>query len=262
MHRLLVLAAVSGCATPDIPALQAGTGSVSLSRSSYAAPAFQGTGVAYAQFTDSVANLSSCRASATFGSCVVRTHCEDTRDPITFFSAGEITFENTTSPVTLTPRSIGGYDGMGIADGRLFDPATMLAAHAVGADVPPFDLSLKSPESMTGVSPALTTHNEFLRTSDLVFTWMGVTQGSVSVSIVDGIDDVSSITCAFVGADGAGRVPASALAFYDDDGGRVLVEAYAAVSTTLDVWTVQFSVGADAVWADGSIGQQNFFFVN
>jgi hypothetical protein len=79
------------------------------------------------------------------------------------------------------------YDGSGFADDHLFYPATMLAVHAAGAEVPPFDLSLTSPESMTIVSPALTTPNVFSRTSDLAFAWTGVTRGAVSVGVFAGM---------------------------------------------------------------------------
>jgi hypothetical protein len=102
MRGVLMLVVVGGCATSP-QALQSGTGSVSLSSNSYAVPAYEGTGTAYAKFTDAAMNQFSCRTSSTFGPCAVRTHCEDTRDPITFYSAGVITLDNTAAPVTLTP---------------------------------------------------------------------------------------------------------------------------------------------------------------
>jgi hypothetical protein len=73
---------------------------------------------------------------------------------------------------------------------------------------------------------------------------------------------VSTINCVFEGAAGAGTIPAAALAFFGTSGGRVLVKSNTSVSTSLHVWTVEFVVGAEAVWSDGTVGQPNFVFVD
>jgi hypothetical protein len=256
MLRVLALAAVSGCASH--PGSESGV--IALSNSAAALPSNEAHGSARADFASGASAALVCRTSATFGGCRVRTKCVTDDTALTHYSAGLLTIEGTTTaPLTLSPGDSGLYSGAGVADGRISAPSTQLEVHAAGDQVPHFDLSLTSPEPLTVLAPSRAT-TDVARTTDLGVAWTGLTVGTVAVSIDDGLDEPSSIACSFPGAEGAGAIPASALAYFASPSGRLAISANTSVSTTFDAWDVMFRVTDDAAWADGGSGVLNLAF--
>lgn len=256
MHRLSVLAAVSACSGHP----GSGSGLIALSNSAAALPSNEAHGSARADFVDGSSHALVCRTAATVGACRVRTNCVVDDTPVTHFSAGELTFEHTTIiPLTLTPDDGGLYGGAGVADGRISTPRTELAVHAAGDQVARFDLSVLSPEPLTVLAPSRMT-TDVARTTDLDVAWTGLTVGTVSVSIDDGLAEGSSIACSFPGAEGAGVIPASALALFASTNGRLAISAITSAATTVEAWDVMFRVTDDAAWGDGSSGTLNLAF--
>ncbi len=248
MRVWLLVGAVSACATHE----GSGTGEIAISNSAAALPANQASGRASASFSNGSVDRAVCQAATTLGACVVRTNCQGNDEPVTHYSAGAITFDGG-YPITLTPDVGGRYGVSGVADGRLAAPSTPLAVHAAGDQIASFDLSLTSPEPLTVTAPVRAT-TDVVRSSDLAVTWSGLTTGTVTVNITDGLDLSNSIDCTFAGADGAGPIPAAALALFGSASGSLLVTAKTTATTTVDAWDIIFVVTDDAAWADGSTG--------
>jgi len=256
MRRLLVLAAVSGCAGHP----GSGNGVIALSNSAAALPSSEAHGSARADFVDGSSDALVCRTSAMLGGCRVRTNCVVDDTPVSHYSAGELTFEHTTIvPLMLTTDEGGLYGGAGVADGRISTPRSQLEVHASGGQVPHFDLSLTSPEPLTVLAPSRMT-TDVARTTDLDVAWIGLTMGTVSVTIDDGLEQASSIACSFAGAEGAGVIPASALALFTSTNGRLAISAITSASARVEAWDVMFRVTDDAAWEDGSSGELNLAF--
>ena len=243
---LLVLVAVSACTSHAGP----GTGEIAMSNSAAALPASKARGQATAYFANGSLDRAICQAATTLGACIVRTKCQGNDEPVTHYSAGAITIG---TAITLTPDVGGSYGGAGIADGRYVAPNTPLSLHATGDQISSFELSLTSPEPLTVLAPARTT-TEVARTSDLAIVWSGITTGTVSARITNGLDISSSIDCTFAGADGVGTISAAALALFGSASGSLAITAHATATTTVDAWDVRFLVIDDAAWADGSTG--------
>jgi len=245
---LLVLVAFSACTSHAGP----GTGEIAMSNSAAALPSNQASGRASAYFSSGSVDRAICQAATTLGACVVRTNCQGNDEPVQHYSAGELTIDGA-GPIILTPDSGGSYGGAGFADRRSSLPRAPLTVHAAGDQISSFDLSLTSPEPLTVLAPARAT-TDVPRTSDLAVAWSGLTMGTVALNISDGLDSFSSIDCMFAGADGAGTIPAAALALFGRASGSLSITANATATTTVDAWDVRFVVTDDAAWADGRTG--------
>jgi hypothetical protein len=97
--------------------------------------------------------------------------------------------------------------------------------------------------------------------SDFELTWNGGTTGSVALYSSYGTDgDFSYLRCTFPAASGHGTITAAAIQAYGFDG---LASVYTFDVATVQVanWTVDFVVGFDGLWPDGSYAQGGFALI-
>lgn len=184
-----------------------------------------------------------CQSDEIVDGCRVRRVC----NPVSarpFYSAGAITFS--TSPTTTLP------------PGQTSGSASELVANetieisAAGSDVPPFDTSLVVPAQATITS-------RFDQTpppvgEDLTITWIGPNAGVVEVYGFSGIDgDFGFINCALDASNGSGTISRAAI---DRAGGGLLRFSNSSSATiTIGAWTIEVSVGFDAIWPDRTYAQ-------
>jgi hypothetical protein len=191
-----------------------------------------------------------CQSDVTVDACRIQTACNPTN--VTPVAGGQITF-GTTPPTTIVstataPGTIESHDVGEISGGQ---PVTF-AIDGTGA-VPAMSASVVAPTQVT-----ITSNFDGVRipaTSDYVLTWTGATTGTVELDVSYGIDgDFTLVDCAFPAAPGQGTISMAALQRMPY-GGLARLDVSDAATQQAGAWTIDFLVGYDAVWADGSYAQ-------
>lgn len=186
-----------------------------------------------------------CQSDEIVDGCRVRRVC----NPVAarpFYSAGAITFS--TSPTTTLPA------GQTSGSASELVANETIAISAAGSDVPAFDTTLVVP-------PQATITSRFDQTpppvgEDLTITWTGANAGVVEVYGFSGIDgDFGFINCALDASNGSGTISRAAI---DRAGGGLLRFYNSSTATiTIGAWTIEVSVGFDAIWPDRTYAQAN-----
>lgn len=130
-----------------------------------------------------------------------------------------------------------------------------LDVKASGGDAPAFKSRIVVPSQVTITSPTKPPSGQlvFNPALDLPIAWSGGTDGDVSVYIAGmGIDTFpGGIACTFPAADGAGTVPAAALATLPSSG-ILGISSELASKIVVDSWTIDLAGYFGAVWPDGT----------
>lgn len=191
-----------------------------------------------------------CQSDTTVDGCRIRTGCNPTNAPSV--SGGQITL-GTTPPTTVAstaqpPGTVEYYDVNDFSPGQpvTFSIAGTGAVPAMAASVPaPSQVTITSNFDGTLVS----------KSSDYVLTWTGATTGTLDLSVSAGIDgDFGLVDCPFPAAPGTGTISAAALQMFPS-GGLARFEVMNTAPQQAGEWTIEFGVGYDALWADGSFAQ-------
>lgn len=211
-------------------------------------------GNAYATFHHRIA----CEREFSIGPCRVSKNCADDVGDGRYFSAGAITFANTTEPVTLSPFSDGTYQ-VHASDQTLFEPGDTVAIAAAGDEVPALENELVAPASTTvtsriGVAP-------IDRTQDLELTWTGATTGDIFVAVGGGASIVTAFDCRLPAGLGHGSIPAAVLAQMNRQG-LFSIGAVSSLKRTIDSWSIELAVVFESTWADGSLAQTDVEFAD
>lgn len=168
-----------------------------------------------------------------------RTFQAPERDPVPLVTAGSIEVEGLAVPLVVTPGGLvedpAEYNvelTRSDEDGWPFIPGAALSFHAAGEVVPGFSGTVEAPGRLRVTSPALEDDMVIDRAMPLDIEWTaGPGDGRVFVSLGDadgpeGDDDIDvGIHCEGEVADGALRIPATALEELDVGGGATLMVA-------------------------------------
>lgn len=189
-----------------------------------------------------------CRTDVTIDACRVRTICNPTTEaPV---SAGHVTF-GTTPPVTIT--STPPAPGPGAAEfhdvGDFSAGQTVTISVDGSGAIPALSASLVAPAQVT-----VTTRwdSPISRASDYEVSWTAGTTGTVNLGVSAGIDgDFTLLDCSFPAAAGQGTISAMTLQTFNGYG-LARVDVSDVATRQAANWTMDFVVGYDALWTDGS----------
>lgn len=179
----------------------------------------------FASFAAEPASTESPCEVTTVGSCSV-TDCpaDSPAEPSPFVSAGAITVEGLTSPVTALPTEAGEYwvdvEGDRTSADEPFASGASVRVAAAGDVVPAFDVELPAPARLNVTSPVPDDDLVVTRDEELLLTWEhGPGEGGVSVILQveepespdEGVRTIS-VQCNADVVDGAVALPADVLA--------------------------------------------------
>jgi hypothetical protein len=211
-------------------------------------------GNAYAAFHHPV----TCEREFSIGPCRVTKNCADDVSDGRYFSAGAITFTNTTEPVTLSPFSDGSYQVL-TSDQTLFAPGDSMTIAAEGDEVPALENQLVAPASTVVTSRIGTARID--RTQDLELTWTGATTGDVFVAVSGGASIVTAFDCRLPAGPGHGSIPAAVLAQMNRQG-LFSIGSVSSLKRAIDHWSIELAVVFESTWADGSLAQTDVEFAD
>jgi hypothetical protein len=123
---------------------------------------------------------------------------------------------------------------------------------APGSSVPAFNTTLVAPQQ--AVITSRFDSASVPAGQPLTLTWTGTVSGVVRLTAFAGTDgDFNYLDCDLDAAPGTGMISSAALKAF----GGGLVRLYAAdlIDVSVDHWTLEVSVGFDAVWPDGTFAQ-------
>lgn len=191
-----------------------------------------------------------CESDVTIDSCRIRVDCNPSNP--TPVSGGKIAFGTTPpSVITSMPPAPGFVEFHGVGDvvaGQL----VTFAVDGTGV-VPAMSASVLAPSQVTITSDFRGT--TISSGSDFVLTWTGGTTGTLDIGDVLGIDgDFTLIDCSFPAAAGSGVISMAALQ-KTPGGGLTRIGVSNDATEQAGEWTIDFEVGYDALWPDGSFAQ-------
>jgi hypothetical protein len=189
-----------------------------------------------------------CQTDVTIDACRVRTICNPTTE--SSVSAGNVMF-GTTPPVTIM--SMPPPPGPGAAEfhdvGDFSAGQTVMFSIDGSGAIPALSASVVAPAQVTVTSRW---DSPISWATDYELTWIAGTTGTVNLGVSAGIDgDFTLLDCSFPAAAGQGTIPAMTLQTLHGYGlGRIDVSDVATRQAAN--WTMDFVVGYDALWTDGS----------
>ena len=169
-----------------------------------------------------------------------------------FTSAGAIDVSGGKQPVYFSPRADGTYDTVMFSNNEWSGGETLIAA-ALGATVPQFTATVTAPHlAMVSAPPLPSTDWAINRSTDVSFTWSGVTTEDVIVTFGSDSQDPIELECHFPGSDGKGTATAAALSLLPTGSGYFEVKTSNASHVSAGNYQVTFSAESDAVAPGGA----------
>jgi hypothetical protein len=155
----------------------------------------------------------------------------------------------TTKPVTLAPAG-----QQGLFEASTFEAGEEITVSAPGGSVPAFTTNLSVPKQ--AVITSRFDSATVPAGQPLTLTWTGPETGVVRVTAFAGTDGAFSfIVCDLPAGPGIGTISYAALHAFGGGGGVVRIYVADIVELSLEHWTIEVSVGFDAIWPDGSFAQ-------
>ncbi len=198
-------------------------------------------------------DLAACHSDMTIDACRIRTLCNPT--DVMPVGAGQVAL-GTTPPVTISsvPVAPGSVEWHHVGDFAAGQTVT-LATDGTGA-VPALSASVVAPTQVTVTSRFGSM--AIPSASDYELTWTGGTTGTVHLGVSSGVDgDFTLLDCSFPAAPGRGTISAATLQAFHSSG-LARIDASSVATQQAANWTIDFIVGYDALWTDGSFAQANF----
>jgi hypothetical protein len=255
VKSLALLVMFAACGTEPAPFTDDGAhiGAITVASVDTTNPPLR-AGNAYASFQRAAA----CERDALVGPCRVMKSCASLPTDTPSFSAGAITFENTTEPVVLAPRTDGSYH-VHVADQTLFEPGDTIAITSEGDEAPALATTLVAPARATVTSRLGTSPID--RTRGLAIAWTGVTTGDVYIAVSGGGTSTTSFDCRFPASVGHGEIPPAVLSQMNREG-FLSVGAVASEIYRVDSWSIELAVVFEALWPDGALAQADVTFAD